>query len=112
MASRSTVSTPVALASAAAWFASGERMELAGIEFGSETMFMPRLYAAEQGGSTMLAGSVRSIWQCFRIGKIGESRKSPIEMYWDGSGGAVSLFRNNYFGLASVRGYLSLPLDM
>src|SRR6266446_5334661 len=56
MASRSTVSTPVADASAAAWFASGDRMELAGIDFGSETMFMPRPYAAEQGGSTRATG--------------------------------------------------------
>src|SRR6266852_2837831 len=57
MASRSTVSTPVAAASAAAWFASGERMVLAGIDFGSETRFMLRLYAAEQGGSTVQPGS-------------------------------------------------------
>src|SRR5713101_606811 len=59
MALRSTVSTPVAAASAAAWFASGERMVLAGIDFGSETRFMLRLYAAEQGGSTVQPGSNR-----------------------------------------------------
>jgi len=52
IASRSTVSTPVAAASAAALLASGERTELAGIDFGSETMFMPHFYAQRRGGST------------------------------------------------------------
>ena len=41
MASRSTVSTPVALASAAAWFASGVSGVLCGMDLGSGAMFMP-----------------------------------------------------------------------
>src|ERR1700761_2493666 len=40
-ASRSTVRTPLAVASAAALLASGERWESAGGDVGSEAMFMP-----------------------------------------------------------------------
>src|ERR1700723_4112997 len=51
-ASRSTVRTPLAAASAAALLASGERMESAGSELGSEAMFIASFYAPADGGST------------------------------------------------------------
>src|SRR6186713_3621895 len=43
MASRSTVSTPVAVAGAAAWLASGESRAPWGMDLGSGAMFMPHL---------------------------------------------------------------------
>jgi hypothetical protein len=54
MASRSTVKTPVAGASAAAWLASGESRLLTDI--GSEAMFMRPFYAPRRGGSTGQVG--------------------------------------------------------
>src|SRR3569833_798226 len=45
MASRSTVSTPVALARVVAWFASGESRVPCGMELGSGAMFMPHVRA-------------------------------------------------------------------
>ncbi len=54
-------STPVAVASAAAWFASGESTLSAGINFGSEMMFMPhftRAAAAVQPGEGASVGCV------------------------------------------------------
>src|SRR5665213_2591638 len=50
LASRSTVSTPVASASAAAWLASAEStLEM---DFGSEAIFIARFYALAPHGST------------------------------------------------------------
>jgi hypothetical protein len=60
MASRSTVNTPVAAASAAAWLASGESRVLCGIDVGSDAMFMPGFYAQRSGGSTIQAGIPRA----------------------------------------------------
>src|SRR5580704_10135212 len=45
-ASRLTVRTPLAAASAAALLASGDRMESAGSDLGSEAMFMPHFRPA------------------------------------------------------------------
>src|SRR5713101_3939439 len=100
MALRSTVSTPVAAASAAAWFASGERMVLAGIDFGSETRFMPRLYAAEQGGQPCNRGLIGSLRQLAVMGQVAEPRQAGLELQFDGAGGAVPLLADNDFGLA------------
>src|ERR1700753_1131970 len=58
MASRSTVSTPVASASAAAWLASGDSTPPAS-DFGSDATFMPQFYALHPRGSTALRNEYR-----------------------------------------------------
>src|SRR5260370_737126 len=109
MPSRSTVSTPVALASAAAWFASGERRLLAGIDFGSETMFMPRLYAAEQGGQPCNRGLIGSLRQLAVMGQVAEPRQAGLELQFDGAGRAVPLLADHDSGLAMHQRHVQLP---
>src|ERR1700709_61818 len=100
-ASRSTVSTPVAVASAAAWFASGERMELAGIDWGAGAMFMPHFThsaAVVQPGKT--AASIGLRGQMAVLGKVAEPGELTLERQFDHAGRAVALLADDDFSLA------------
>src|SRR3954470_4328749 len=108
-ASRSTVITPVAVASAAAWFASGESIEPTGADFGSVTMFMPHFYAPRDGGSTGQPASVGSFRQMAVMGRIAELRHGGIELQFDGAGRAVPLLADDDFGLAVHQRHVELP---
>src|SRR3984893_16600346 len=109
MASRSTVSTPVAVASAAAWFASGESTVLAGTDFGSETMFMPQLSAGRRRGSTVQAASVGLRRQMAVLRQIAEPRELAFELQFAGAGGAMALLADDDFGLAVHQRHFELP---
>src|SRR5882757_2525860 len=101
MASRSTVSTPVAVAvaaaNAAAWLASGESSEPLGIDLGPETTFMPQFYALPPAGSTGQAASVPLRRQVAVMGQIAESRKLAFKLQFDRAGGAVALLADDDF---------------
>src|SRR6516165_7655413 len=90
MASRSTLSTPVAVASAAALFASGERMEFAGIDFGSEAMFMPYSKRGKAAVQPPMAGTlVGSVGQLVFEHEIAKARDGGVEVELDGAGRTV-----------------------
>src|ERR1700744_1832613 len=99
-ASRSTVSTPLAVASAAAWSASADRMELAGIDFGSGATFMllcTRRARAVQPDRSDSVGLGRHVAV---LREIAESRELALETQFDGAGGAVTLLADDDFGFA------------
>src|SRR5260370_41233508 len=100
MASRSTVRTPVAAASAAAWFASGERRLPPGIDFGSETMFMPRFYAAPDGRSTVQTPSITSLRQMSVMRQIAQPGQAVFELQFNRAGLAVWLLTEGDFVIA------------
>src|ERR1019366_10094690 len=108
MASRSTVSTPVAGASAATWFASGESTLPVGIDLGSETMFMPHFYAQRPAGSTGQRCRSDPIGQIAVMREIAEPRKLAFKLQFDCSGGAVALLADDDFGLAMHQRHVEL----
>src|ERR1700724_4555580 len=109
MASRSTVRTPVAVASAAAWLASGESRLRGGRDFGSETMFMPyfklRAFAVQPGA----AASIASIRQMAVMRQIAEPRHAGLELQLDSAGWAMALLADDDFGLAVHQRHVELP---
>src|SRR5258708_21856751 len=100
MASRSTVRTRVAAASAAAWFASGESRLPPGIDFGSDTMFMPHFYAAPDGRSTVPTASITSLRQMAVMRQIAEPGQAGFELQFNRAARAVALFADDDFSLA------------
>src|ERR1700722_18039709 len=110
MASRSTVSTPVASASAAAWLASAES-RLFGIDFGSEMTFMPRFYALAPDGSTgQKIPLIRPLRQVGVLRQIAEAGELAFESQFDHAGRAVALLADDDFGLAVHQRHVELPL--
>src|ERR1700738_2070016 len=109
MASRSTVRTPVAVASAAAWLAAGKTRVPGGWDFGSETMFMPyfklRAFAVQPGA----AASIASIRQMAVMRQIAEPRHAGLELQLDSAGRAVALLADDDFGLAVHQRHVELP---
>src|SRR5579872_3209926 len=105
-ASRSIVRMPVAPASAAVWFASGERMESPGSgNFGSEAMFMPyfrRLPAPRQL-------SIAAVWQGAFVAEVAETGHARLELELDGAGRAVALLADYHLGLAVHERHVQLP---
>ena len=102
--------TPVAPAGTAVWFASGESSLPGGIEFGSETMFMPhfkRRPAAVQPGRAPSVGVRR---QVSVMREVAEPGKLTLELQFDGAGGAVALLADDDFGLAMHQRHVELPL--
>src|SRR6266567_4607437 len=111
MASRSTVRTPVAVASSASLFASGESSEPGGIDFGSEAMFMPRFYAAGGEGSTRVRGRQSdTVGQVTILREVAEPRKLALELHIHGACGTVALLADNDFGLAVRTIHVRLPV--
>src|SRR5271167_4384236 len=109
MASRSTVSTLVTLASAVALFASGESRELAGIDFVSETMFMPHFTRRPASVQPQTTASIRSFGQMVVDREIAETRHTGLELKFYRAGGAVALLADDHFGLAVHQRHIQLP---
>src|ERR1700738_5288067 len=109
MASRSTVSTPVAVASAAAWLASGESRELAGIVFGSETMFMTQF---THGGLGVQPRQSDPLGQMAVLRQVAEPGKLAFELHFHRPGGAMALLADDDFGLAVHQRHVELPFFM
>src|ERR1700676_5333561 len=109
MASRSTVSTPVAAATAAALLASGESTELAGIDLGSEAMFMLYFTRRPAAVQPREPGLVRSVGQMVVQRQIAEPGETGLELQLDRAGGAVALLANDHFGLAVHQRHVKLP---
>src|ERR1700684_1888520 len=100
-ASRSTVRTPLAAASAAALLASGERMESVGSDFGSEAMFMAPFYARADRGSTGAESGLRHpVGQIVLFDEVAEAGVLPFELQFDGARRSVALFCDDDFGFA------------
>src|SRR5438105_14299899 len=98
MASRSMVKTPVEVASAAAWFAAGERRVLCGIAFGSEMMFMAQFYAPCRAGSTVANPAlIGPIGQMVVMGEVAKPRHRGVELQFDGTSRTVALFADDDF---------------
>src|SRR5258707_14656755 len=109
MAWSARVRPQVAAASAAAWLASGERSVLRGIDLGSETMFMPRFYAAPDGRSTVQTASITSLRQMAVMRQIAEPGQAGFELQFNRAGRAVALFADDDFGLAMNQRHVQLP---
>src|SRR6266404_6746479 len=108
MASRSTVSTPVAVTSAAAWLASGKSRVPCGMDLGSGAMFMPhfrRRNAAVQPQFALIA----AVGQMAILCEIAEARELAFELYLHRAGGAVALLADDDFGLAVHQRHVELP---
>src|SRR5688572_11611042 len=99
MASRSTVSTPVAVTSAAAWFASGESRALCGMDLGSGAMFMPYFRRRNATVQPQFA-SITAVGHVAVLCEIAEARELAFELYFHRPGGAVALLADDDFGLA------------
>src|SRR6202790_539941 len=109
MASRSTVSTPVAAATAAALLASGESTELAGIDLGSEAMFMLYFTRRPAAVQPREPGLVRSVGQMVVQRQIAEPGETGLELQLDRAGWAVALLADDHFGLAVHQRHVQLP---
>src|ERR1700722_3986115 len=107
MASRSTVSTPVAVARAAAWFASGERMVPTAL--GSETMFMPHFTRGRPAVQPGRPASIGALRQVAVDGQIAEPRELALELQFDGAGRTMALLADDDFGLAVHQRHVELP---
>src|SRR2546430_10480314 len=108
MASRSTVSTPVAVASVAAWFASGESRVPCGMDLGSGAMFMPHFRRRNATVQPQFA-SIAAVGQVAILCQIAEARELAFELYFHGAGGAVALLADDDFGLAVHKRHVELP---
>src|SRR4051812_33159131 len=100
MASRSTVSTPVAVASAAAWLPSGESRVPSGTDLGSETMFMPHFRRRKPGVQPGRGVSIGLRRQMTVLREIAEPGELALELQFDRAGRAVALLADDDFGLA------------
>src|SRR5438105_3389798 len=107
MASRSTVSTPVAVTRAAAWFAS-ERRAPCGMDLGSGAMFMPHFTWRNAAVQPQFA-SIAAVGQVAILREIAEARELAFELYFHGAGGAVALLADDDFGLAVHQRHVELP---
>src|ERR1700682_2003855 len=107
MASRSTVSTPVAVASAAAWLASGD--STLPMAFGSETMFMPHFTRRTAGVQPCRPGSVRARRQMAVLRKIAEPGELPLELQSNRTCRSVALLGDNDFSLSESLIHFGLP---
>src|SRR5882724_1837035 len=113
MASRSTVNTPVALASAAAWLASGESRVLGGMDLGSEAMFMPHFTRGPAAVQPRKAASIEvAVGHNAVMGEVAEARELALEMDFHRAGGAVALLADDDFGLAFGTFHFGLPCRM
>src|SRR5882724_7835351 len=110
MASRSTVNTPVALASAAAWLASGESRVLGGMDLGSEAMFMPHFTRGPAAVQPRKAASIEvAVGHNAVMGEVAEARELALELHFHRAGGAVALLADDDFGLAVHQRHVELP---
>src|SRR5438067_10119280 len=98
MASRSTVSTPVAVTRAAAWFASSESGVPCGMDLGSGAMFMPHFRRRNAAVQPQFA-SIAAVGQVAILGEIAEACELAFELHFNGAGGAVALLADDDFGL-------------
>src|SRR5437016_9349821 len=108
MASRSTVSTPVAVTRAAAWFVSGESRVPCGMDLGSGAMFMPHFRRRNAAVQPQFA-SIAAVGQVAILREIAEARELAFELYFHGAGGAVALLADDDFGLAVHQRHVELP---
>src|SRR5438876_11482124 len=108
MASRSTVSTPVAVTSAAAWFASGESRVPCGMDLGSGAMFMP-LFTRRNAAIQPQFASIAAVGQVAILCEIAEARELALELHFHGAGRAVALLADDDFGLAVHQRHIELP---
>src|SRR5205809_3921501 len=108
MASRSTVSTPVAVTRAAAWFVSGESRVPCGMDLGSGAMFMPHFRRRNAAIQPQFA-SIAAVGQVAILREIAEARELAFELYFHGAGGAVALLADDDFGLAVHQRHVELP---
>src|SRR5205814_8240830 len=111
MASRSTVSTPVAVTSAAAWFASGESRVPCGMDLGSGAMFMPHFKRRNAAVQPPFA-SIAAVGHVAILREIAEPRELAFELDFHGPGGAVALLADDDFGLAQRAVHVQLPRRM
>src|SRR6202790_104939 len=109
MASRSTVSTPVAAASAAAWLASGESRALPGIDLGSETTFMPHFTRSVGVVQPCRGASIAALRQVAVMREVAEPRQAGFELQFHGAGRAMPLLADDDFGLAVHQRHVELP---
>src|SRR4029450_3706070 len=108
MASRSTVSTPVAVTSAAAWFASGESRVPCGMDLGSGAMFMPHFRRRNAEVQPQFA-SIAALRPVAVLCEIPEPRELAFELHFHRPGGAVALLADDDFGLAVHQRHIELP---
>src|SRR5829696_10347686 len=108
MASRSTVSTPVAVTSAAAWFASGESRAPCGMDLGSGAMFMP-LFTRRNAAVQPPFASIAAIGRVGILREIAEAGELAFELDFRRPGRAVALLADDDFGLAVHQRHVELP---
>jgi len=102
----------VAVASAAAWFASGDRMELSGSDFGRERCSYRTLRGARVVQPYEHSELRYAVGQIIIFDEITKSRELPLELQFDSARRSVALLGDNDFSLAESEIHFELPFLM